>query len=115
MILALGASVKLAVTDLGPVMLKLHATLPLHSPPQVSKVETSSAKDVSTTGISNGMVVVQVPDVQEMPAGLVPCGLLVIVPPPVPVRVTERAGSATWMVKFWLCVFVLLVALTTPL
>ena len=78
-------SVKLAVTDLAAVMLTVQVSVPEHPPPlQPTKLESPDGDAVSVTLVPFGKADEQV-DPHVMPTGL-----LVIVPLPAPVLLTER-------------------------
>jgi len=72
------AALKVAVTVAFAVSATLHALVPLHPPDHPAKVDPDAAVAVSATEVPLGKVAVQV-----CPQ-LMPAGLLVTVPVPVP-------------------------------
>ena len=80
--------VKAAETDRLLFTVTLQAPVPLHAPPQPAKVEPEPGLAVNVTGVPMGKLAPQV-----VPQ-LIPAGVLVTVPTPVPGRVTVNIGDA---------------------
>jgi hypothetical protein len=80
---------KVAVTDLAALMVTLQVPVPLQAPPQPANVEPEPATCVRVTTVPLLKFALHVL------GQLIPVGLLVIVPDPVPASVTERAKVVT--------------------
>jgi len=76
---------KVAVTDLAALMVTEHLPVPVQAPPHPAKVEPEAGDAVRVTTVPAEKFAVQVL------GQLIPLGLLVTVPDPVPPRVTESA------------------------
>lgn len=97
--LLVGASAKVAVTDWLEVMLKLQVPVPLQDPLQPSKIDPAAGTALSVTCVPLSNIALQ-----ELPQ-LIPAGLLVTVPPPLPARLTVSTGAtatAKFAVNVWL-------------
>ncbi len=82
------AAVKVAVTDADVLPLSEHAAVPVQPPLHPENVEPDAAAAVSVTTVPGAYVAEQ-----EVPQ-LIPAGLLVTVPDPVPAFVTVTANPA---------------------
>jgi phage tail protein X len=80
---------KVAVTDLAALMVTLQVPVPLQAPPQPANVEPEPATSVSVTTVP------LLKSWLHVLGQVIPLGLLVIVPDPVPAKVTERAKVVT--------------------
>lgn len=85
---------KVAVTCRFPfIVTEQVEELPLHAPPHPAKVEFAPAVAVSITWAAGGKFHWQVV------GQLIPCGVLVTLPLPLPPRVTDKVGAAWIMLK----------------
>ncbi len=84
---------KVAVTDSAALMVTLHVPVPLQAPLQPANVEPEAALAVSTTAAPLLKLALHVP------GQLIPLGLLVTVPLPVPARVTVMGSTGAVTVK----------------
>jgi hypothetical protein len=79
-----GTAVKLAVTFSAALIVTAQTPVPLHAPLHPAKVEPSAGVAVSITWVPDWKLALQ------MEPQLIPDGVLVTVPEPVPVEATER-------------------------
>jgi len=83
--------VKVAETDVLAFIVTAHAPVPLHAPPQPANVELATGLAVNVTWVPG----VKLP-VQTVPQ-LIPAGLLVTAPLPLPARITVNVGSVVFV------------------
>jgi hypothetical protein len=89
----LATTLKVAVTDLAAFIVTVHVPVPVQAPLQPAKVEPDAAVAVSVTEVPLEKLAVQVP------GQLIPAGLLVTVPLPVPAVVTDNANVVVLGIK----------------
>jgi len=79
-----------AVTEVFAVSVNVQAAIPVHAPDHPAKVEPAAGAAVKVTAepLAN--------DAEQVPPQLIPAGLLVTVPEPVPANVTVSTGSAAF-------------------
>jgi hypothetical protein len=85
--------VKVAVTLVFAVRVKVQVAVPLQAPDQPAKVEPEAGEAVRVTGVPLVKLALHV-----VPQ-LMPAGVLVTVPPPVPARATLSVGAAAAVLK----------------
>ena len=96
-------ALNVAVTDSAACMVRLQASVPEQLPPQPEKIDPEAGEAVKVTDVPGAKFAAQ-----EL-LHLIPGGLLVMVPAPLPVSATERVGRApaspSMTVTFLLFVF----------
>lgn len=90
----MGQMLTVALTDSFVVMSTVQVELPLQAPPQLTRYEFAVVVAVSVTCVPGAKFPVQV-----VPQ-LIPAGLLVIVPPPVPPSCTVKTKAVAAALKF---------------
>jgi len=82
-----------AVTDVLALTVTRHEAVPVQAPDQPAKVDPAAATAVSVTTVPLAN-----PALHLVPQ-LIPLGLLVTVPPPVPARVTVNVADVTGLLN----------------
>ena len=78
-----GVAVKVAVTEVAAFTVTAHVPVPEHAPLQPAKVEPAAGAAVRVTAVAG------VKDCEQLAPQLIPAGVLVTVPVPVPLLVTD--------------------------